>query len=161
MIIFKLKDMIGVVYPHSDALVIWVIFANYDITRILVDFESSVNVIFQEALNRMQLEEVHVEVVVTALFKFAGHAVHPMGQITLPLTLGDEPSHRTSMAMFLVVDAPSVYNIIMGLPFLSTFMAVESTYHQKLKFPIGRMAGEVRGDQKAVRGCYIEMVKED
>lgn len=63
------------------------------------------------------------------LFGFAGHAVHPLGQITLPLTLGDESGQRTSMAPFLVVDASSAYNVILERLFLSTFMVVASPYH--------------------------------
>lgn len=129
LISFGLEDMTGVVYSHSDALVIWAVIANYDIAQVLVDSRRSVNVLFQEALNRMQLEKVQMEVVVTALFRFADHTVHLMGQITLPLTLGDEPSRRTSMTIFLVVDAPLVCKIILGYPFLSAFMVVASPYH--------------------------------
>lgn len=161
LISFGSEDMTGVVYSHSDALVIRAIIANYDVARILVDYGSSVNVLFHEALNRMQLKEVQVEVVVTALFGFASHAIHPVRQITLPLTLGNESSHRIGMTMFLVVDVPSAYNIFLSRPFLSAFMVMASPYYQKLKFPIGRMVGEVQGDQKAARGCYVEMVKED
>lgn len=80
------------------------------------------------------------------LFGFAGHVIHPFGQITLPLTLRDELSRRTNMTPFLVVDAPSTYNIILGQPFLSTFMVTTSPYHQKMKFPMGYLVGKVRGD---------------
>lgn len=65
------------------------------------------------------------------------------------------------MAPFLVVDAPFAYNVILGRSFLSAFMAIASLYHQKIKFSIERLVGEVRGDQKAARGCYIEIVRGD
>lgn len=117
--------------------------------------------LFQEAFNCMQLEEARIEEVAMTLFGFAGHIIYPVWQITLPLTLGDEPSQRTNMTPFLVVDAPSTYNIILGHSFLSTFMDVASPYYQKIKFPIGCLVGEVRGDQKVARGCYVEMVNED
>lgn len=68
--------------------------------------------LFQDAFNRMQLEEAQVQVMATMLFGFAGHTIHPIGQITLPLMLGDEPRRRTSMTPFLVVDAPFAYVIL-------------------------------------------------
>lgn len=100
----------------------------------------------------MRLEEAQVQDVATTLFGFAGHVIHPCRQITLLLTLGDEPRRRTSMAPFLVVGVPSAYNIILGRLFFSAFMVV---------FPIGHLMGEVREDQKATQGCYVEIIKED
>lgn len=79
LLIFGPEDMTGVVYPHSDSLVIRATIANYDIAQVLVDSRSSVNVLFQEALNCMQLEEVRVEPIVTTLLGLVGHVVHPVG----------------------------------------------------------------------------------
>lgn len=77
----------------------------------------------------MQLGEGQVEEVAMTIFSFAGHVVNPVKQITLPLTLGDAPNKRTNMTPFLVVDALSTYNVILGHPFLSAFMAMASPYH--------------------------------
>lgn len=40
-------------------------------------------------------------------------------------------------------------------------MAVASPYHQKIKFPVGQLVGEIMGEQKAPRSCYVEMVRAD
>ncbi|KAK4388294.1 hypothetical protein Sango_2436000 [Sesamum angolense] len=36
---------------------------------------------------------------------------------------------------------------------------VVSTYHMKLKFPVGNKVGEVKGDQYTMRICYVEAIK--
>lgn len=55
-----------------------------------------------------------MQVVEIVLFDFEGHVIHPPGQITLPLTLGDKPRQETNMTFFLVVDVPLAYNINPG-----------------------------------------------
>lgn len=51
------------------------------------------------------------------------------------------------MAIFTMVDPPLVYNIILGA--LCTFKVVAFFYHQKIKFPVRKEIGEVKGDQQA------------
>ncbi|XP_073295907.1 uncharacterized protein [Primulina huaijiensis] len=144
---FGPKDLRGVSPPHNDALVIQARVANYDVLRVFVDNDSSVNVIFKQALVQMDLHEYQLEAVETALFGFAGHAVYPEGEITLPLTLGTGDLRKTVMTVFTVVDASSSYNIILGMPAMNEMRAVASTYHQKIKFPVRERVGEVKGDQ--------------
>ncbi|XP_075504408.1 uncharacterized protein LOC142541838 [Primulina tabacum] len=109
----------------------------------------------------MDLQGYHLEAVETALFGFAGHMVYPEGEIMLPLTLGSQDLKRTVMTSFTVVDSPSSYNIILGRPAMNELRAVASTYHQKIKFPVGARVGEVRGDQPSSRKCYVEAVRAD
>ncbi|KAL0377768.1 UNVERIFIED_CONTAM: hypothetical protein Sradi_3082300 [Sesamum radiatum] len=63
------------------------------------------------------------------------------------------------MVKFLVVKAPSAYNIILGRPGLNTFRAVASTYHMKLKFPTPDGIGEATGDERMARECYANTLK--
>ncbi|GAV66045.1 hypothetical protein CFOL_v3_09556 [Cephalotus follicularis] len=55
---------------------------------------------------------------------------------------------------FLVVDAPSPYNAIVGRPGLNLMEAIVSTRHLLMKFSTRFGVGEVRGDQQAARQCY-------
>ncbi|XP_075515912.1 uncharacterized protein LOC142550720 [Primulina tabacum] len=109
----------------------------------------------------MDLQGYHLEAVETALFGFAGHMVYLEGEIVLPLTLGSQDLKKTVMTSFTVVDSPSSYNIILGRPAMNELRAVASTYHQKIKFPVGSRVGEVRGDQPSSRKCYVEAVRAD
>ncbi|XP_075479380.1 uncharacterized protein LOC142520261 [Primulina tabacum] len=85
----------------------------------------------------MKLEGFEFEPISTPLYGFAGHAIPPFGHIVLPLSLGHDPRRVTEMITFTMVDSPSAYNGILGRPTLKDFRAVASTYHQKLKFPVG------------------------
>ncbi|XP_073132975.1 uncharacterized protein [Henckelia pumila] len=111
---FGPEDLKGVSSNHNDALVIRATVANYDVARIFVDSGSSVNVLFQEAINQMDLGQYKMEPVVTSPFGFTGHAIRPVGLVHLPLTLGKNNTRKTRIVSFIIVDAPSAYNAILG-----------------------------------------------
>ncbi|KAL0433782.1 UNVERIFIED_CONTAM: hypothetical protein Slati_2712500 [Sesamum latifolium] len=79
---------------HNDALVITAILANYEVGRIFIDSGSSVDILFGEAYDQMQLGDVSLEKVNTSLYGFAGEVVHPRGMVSLPLTMGEGPLAR-------------------------------------------------------------------
>ncbi|GFY91372.1 hypothetical protein Acr_07g0015680 [Actinidia rufa] len=81
------------------------------------------------------------------------------GWINLPITLGTEPHQTTVWQDFIVVDCPSPYNAILGRPTLGGIKAITSTYHLKMKFPTLTGIGEVKGDQKVARQCFISAMK--
>ncbi|XP_073139004.1 uncharacterized protein [Henckelia pumila] len=112
-----------------------------------------------EAINQMDLGQYKMEPFVTSLFGFTGHAIRPVGLVYLPLSLGKSNGRKTRIVSFIIVDAPSAYNAILGRPAKTTFMAVASALHQKMKFPVGNEVGEVQGDQVISRKCYVEEVR--
>ena len=81
--------------------------------------------------------------------------------VTLPVTIGDYPQQITRDVTFLVVDCSSAYNAIIGQPILDSWNAITLTYHLMIKFPTEYRVGELRGDQLAVRKCYIAMLEMD
>ena len=76
------------------------------------------------------------------------------------LTLGDPPCQAMTAARFLVVDAPSAYNTLLGRPSLNAIKAIPSAYHMMIKFPTTSGVGMVRGDQRVARECYSASVKQ-
>ncbi|GFS38923.1 hypothetical protein Acr_00g0060220 [Actinidia rufa] len=56
-------------------------------------------------------------------------------------------------------DCPSPYNAILERPTLGGIKAITSTYHLKMKFPTLTGIGEVKGDQKVARQCFISAMK--
>ena len=64
------------------------------------------------------------------------------------------------MVRFLIVDAPSAYNILLGKPSLTSIRAIPSAYHMVIKFPTTNGVGMVRGDQRIARECYSTSMKQ-
>ena len=84
----------------------------------------------------------------------------PLGSIQLVLTLGDPPCQATTTVRFLIVDAPSAYNVLLGKPSLNAIKAIPSAYHMMIKFPTTNGVGMVRGDQRVARECYSASMKQ-
>ena len=68
---------------------------------------------------------------------FGGHDVIPIGTIKIPLTMEDyrKRGRKTVELEFMVVRAPSRYNLILGRVAIMEFGAVVSTIHGVVKFP--------------------------
>ncbi|XP_073138714.1 uncharacterized protein [Henckelia pumila] len=88
VITFGPRDLERVNLPHKDALLIQSRIANYDVQRVFVDLGSSVNVLFQDAFEQMDLQGYELSPVKTALYGFAGHTVQLQGEMLLPITFG-------------------------------------------------------------------------
>ena len=61
---------------------------------------------------------------------------------------------------FLIVDAPSAYNMLLGRPSLNAIKAIPSVYHMMIKFPTTGGVGMVRGDHRVARECYSASMKQ-
>ncbi|XP_068498165.1 uncharacterized protein [Phaseolus vulgaris] len=64
-----------------------------------------------------------------------GDQVEVRGYIELRMTFTDGTAARTERIKYLVVNAPSAYNFLLGRPTLNRLGAVPSTRHMKLKLP--------------------------
>ena len=152
----KLSDsnLEGCQHPHDNPLVIRVVVANKTVHQVLVDNGSSADIIFASAFDEMGIERERLEPVSTHLRGFSGEKVLPLSSIQLVLTLGDSPCQATTTTRFLIVDAPSAYNMLLGRPSLNAIKAIPSAYHMMIKFPTVSGVGMVRGDQRVARECY-------
>ena len=146
--------------PHDDPLVIRAVVANKTIHRVLIDNGSSADIIFASAFDKMGIGREKQEPVSTHLRGFSREKVLPVGSIQLVLTLGDPPCQATMTVRFLVVDAPSAYNMLLGRPSLNAIKAIPSAYHLMIKFPTISGVGMVRGDQRVARECYSASMKQ-
>ena len=158
-ITFSDSDLEGCQHPHGDPLVVRVVVANKTVHRVLVDNRSSADIIFASAFDKMGIGRERLEPINTHLQGFSGEKVLPLGSIQLVLTLGDPPCQATTTSRFLIVDAPSAYNMLLGRPFLNAIKAIPSAYHMMIKFPTVSGVGMVRGDQRVARECYSAFMK--
>ena len=159
-ITFSDSDLEGCQHPHDDPLVVRAIVANKTVHRVLVDNGSSADIIFASAFDKIGIGRERLEPVNTHLRGFSGEKVLPLGSIQLVLTLGEPPCQATMTARFLIVDAPSTYNMLLGRPSLKAIKAIPSAYHMMIKFPTINGVGMVRGDQRVARECYSASMKQ-
>ena len=158
-ITFSNSDLEGCQHLHDDPLVIRAVVANKTIHRVLVDNGSSADIIFASAFDKMGIRREKLEPVSTHLRGFSGQKVLPLGSIQLVLTLGDPPCQATTAMKFLIVDAPSAYNVLLGRPSLNAIKAIPSAYHMVIKFPTTGGVGMVRGYQRLAKECYSASMK--
>ena len=140
--------MEGFQHPHDDPLVIRAVIANKTVHRVLVDNGSSADIIFASTFDKMGIGMEKLELVNAHLRGFSEEKVLPLGSIQLVLTLGDPSCQATTAVRFLIVDAPSTYNILLGRPSLNTVRVIPSDYHMVIKFPTTNGVGMVRGNQR-------------
>ena len=159
-ITFSDSDLEGCQHPHDDPLVVRAIVANKTVHRVLVDNGSSADIIFASTFDKMGIGREKLEPVNTHLRGFSEEKVLPLGSIQLVLTLGEPPCQATTTTRFLIVDAPSAYNMLLGRPFLNAIKAIPSAYHMMIKFPTVSGVGMVRGDQRVARECYSASMKQ-
>lgn len=55
IISFEPTDLEGVTTPHEEVLVIWATIVNYNMVQVFVDSRSSVNILFKEAFDQIQM----------------------------------------------------------------------------------------------------------
>ncbi|XP_058106284.1 uncharacterized protein LOC131249491 [Magnolia sinica] len=108
---------------------------------------------------RLGIPRSHLRPIKTPLYGFAGEKVISEGAISLPVTVGEGQHQVTLMVDFLIINVPSVHNIILRRPSLNAMRAVISTYHLMMKFPTEGGTGYLRGDQHESRRCYAIVVK--
>ena len=154
-ITFSDFDMEGCQHPHDDPLVIKTIVANKMIHRVLIDNGSLADIIFASAFEKMGIGREKLEPVNACLRGFSGERVLPLGSVQLLLTLGDPSIQATTTMRFLIVDALSAYNMLLGRPSLNAIRVVPSAYHMVIKFPTANGAGMVRGNQRIAKECYL------
>jgi len=86
--------------------------------------------------------------------------VEVCGHIELKMTFTDDTTSCTANIRYLVVNAPSAYNILLGRPALNRIGAIASTRHMKMKLPsLEGIVITIKCDQKEAKKCYENSLK--
>jgi len=159
-ITFTKGDLRDVVPHDNDPIVISVVTAGRTVHQVLVDQGSSVDVMFWPTFEKLQLSPDQMRPYGGCLYSFAGDQVEVRGYIELRTTFTYGLASRTEKIRYLVVNASSAYNILLGRPTLNRTGVVPSTRHMKVKLP--SMEGliiTICSDQKEAKKCYEKSLK--
>ncbi|XP_010276920.1 PREDICTED: uncharacterized protein LOC104611534 [Nelumbo nucifera] len=138
-IYFTEDDVRGIQYPHDDALIIKLEINDFEVKWVLVDSESSVDILFLEAFDKLHLQRSDMNPADSPLVGFSGKVARPLGQVAVPIIARTWPNSMRFKHTFLVVATPSPYNAILGRPILHALRAIVSTY-----LPIDEVPNKLR-----------------
>jgi len=134
-LVFTKADLRDVVPNDNDMVVISVVTAGRRVHRVLVDQGSSADIMFWTTFNKLQLSPDQLRPYTGYLYGFAGDQVEVRGPFLLRITFTYGVASRTKNIRYLVVNALSAYNILLGRPTLNRLRVVASTRHMKMKLP--------------------------
>lgn len=154
------KDRGKVRRPHDDPVVIECKVANQLVGRILIDTGSSSDLIKYKCLSKLNYKLDSLHNVSHPLVGFGGGFVHLVGEIELPIRLGQKGKGQHMIVRFFVVEELTAYNIILGRPTLNECKAIIIPALMLLKYEKDdSYVGSLNGDQKTVREFYLSDVK--
>jgi hypothetical protein len=124
--------------------------AEVKLTRVLIDGESGLNLIFTSTLRKMGLDLTDMLIPSKSPFYgiIPGNATHPLGTVVLPVTFSTRENYRTEFIKFEVANFESSYHAILGRLALAKFMAVPHYVYLLLKMPGQSGVLTLRGDLK-------------
>ena len=117
---FTEEDVRRLHHPYDDTLVVSIRMGDYNTHRVLMENGSFANILYYPTFQQMRIDKERLIPVNALLVGFGGTRVHPLGAVTLPVTVGDYPQQTAKDVTFLVVDCSSTYNAILGHPTLNS-----------------------------------------
>ncbi|XP_072076817.1 uncharacterized protein [Arachis hypogaea] len=153
-ITFTQEDAVGIIPGHDDPMVITIILANANLHRTLIDQESSADILFKSAFDKLGPQDKELRAYPNSLFGLRDTPIQPLGYISIHTTFGKGTRSRTLSIDYIVVNVSSAYNALIGRTMLNQLTAVVSTLHLCMKFPAPEGIATIKGDQKLARPSY-------
>lgn len=99
----------------------------------------------------MRISESNIKTITRTVTTFDNRHVKTVGTIKLPVYVGP----MVNQVKFVLIDEPSVYNVIMGTPCIHAKRAVASSYHHCLRFLSRGAVFTNKGNQTVARTYFI------
>jgi hypothetical protein len=128
--------------------------ADYWLSKTLMDGGSSINIMYYDTFQRLQLPDLHLEATSVTL-----HAIvldtkaFPISKVTLPVTFGTPANYRTERISFEVVNFRIPYHCVLDCQAFAKFMATPHYAYNVMKMSGPRGIITVRGDPEMALEC--------
>jgi hypothetical protein len=129
--------------------------AGSQLTRVLIDSGSSLNLLFAITLKKMGLDISKMLTPSKASFYdiVPSNAATPLVSVVLPVTFGAKDNYRTEYIKFELADFDLSYHAILARLALAKFMVVPHYVYLLLKMPCKIGVLTLRGDMKKSYDC--------
>ncbi|XP_071921768.1 uncharacterized protein [Coffea arabica] len=117
---------------HNKALYIVVRCNGKRLPKVLIDNGSALNICPWSTLEKLGLQDIKLRPSGTIVRGFDGAQREPIGEVDLVVEMGPAQFQITCQVMHF----PSVYNVLLGRPWIHKSGAVPSSLHQLLKFVV-------------------------
>ncbi|KAK1626702.1 hypothetical protein QYE76_001017 [Lolium multiflorum] len=153
---FDREDHPAIVPKECYALVVSPRIDGYDFSKCLMDGGASLNIMYLETLERMNLTKEQLKHSNTEFHGMVlGKKANSLANITLPVAFGDVHNFREEKITFEVVPFKSSYHVIFGRPTYHKFHARACYIYNKLKIPGPKGMITVSGDYKKAHECEL------
>lgn len=126
-ITFTSEDFHAPDLEQDDPMVITLEIACYEVSKVLIDQGSSVNILYWKTFQQMDLSDDLIVPFHEHIVGFAGERVDRRGYVDLRTRLGTSREGEEKKVWYLLVDANTSYNVLLGCPCLNSFGAIVST----------------------------------
>ena len=150
VITFPPVDSNRILQPHRDALILMLGISDFYVRRILVDLDSSINLLQVSMIKQMGFSSSNLENPRRILSGFNGASTTSLGDIVLPVQTGP----ITLNVQFSLVEDLSPFNAKLGHTWLHGMKAIPSTYHHMVSYLTEDGKIDLYGNQLAAQQCY-------
>jgi len=133
--------------------------AGWKINRVLIDFGSSVDIIFVNTFDQMKLSRSQLQPLDSPLIGFGGRRIDVLGKISLSVSFEGQENTRIEYVTFDVVDLYYPYNAIFRRGFANKFNAAIHMGYLCMKMPALHGIITVHYSQKEARNIERAIYK--
>jgi len=141
-------------------MVITIKLKNYAVKKVLIDQVSSIDILYWTKYQKLQLPSNVMIPYDEPIYGFSGEKVSTRTYIDLYTVFWECTQTKTIPICFLIVDAPTSYNVLLDWPSLNTLGVVVSMPPLAMKFP--SPSGDIltiHSDQRLARECYMASLR--
>lgn len=100
----------------------------------MIDLGSSTYVLYMNTFKRLKLDPNDLHLFRGTLVNFSSKQALIKDYITFKMVFGLKKNAQMIKFMYLVINAPSSYNIIIGRPNINLIKPSQSTFHLSIKY---------------------------